>query len=146
MTQVASARSERQRILQRQQQSRSYASEERHKANRAGMSTAAQAQHVRPVPTAALHPSWAARQKQREAYAAATPSGNKIVFGDDRRPAASMQVPILSAGLVKPAVQPAAWQAETLHPSWLAKKAAASKQACDVDRLGSAASKVKFPD
>ena len=80
----------------------------------------------------------------------AAPLGSKTVFGDDGQVVASHQTPaaavkVPKAEVKKPAASKgSAVQAEILHPSWLAKRAAASKLAELAN--GKKASKITFDD
>ena len=85
---------------------------------------------------ALLHPSWAAKQKQKQALLTAAPAGRKTVFSEsDQSVVASVPhadvPPVKSA---KPAGQRPAVKrkgpdkAEALHPSWAAKRAAAAQK------------------
>ena len=112
---------------------------ERASAPKARQVETAQAEHV--------HPSWLAKQKQKEALIKAVPVGSKTVFSDDGHSVMSTLTPAVDAGTSR--VVPArrkqqAVQSETLHPSWLAKKAAASKEAQLASRP--LATKIVFDD
>ena len=94
-----------------------------------------------------LHPSWLAKQKQKEAFAKTVSAGSKTVFSNDGQPVASRPASAASAGtsgvpLIKHKQQGV--QKQVLHPSWLAKKAAASRQAQLAS--SSAATKITFED
>ena len=104
-------------------------------------------QHDRPAQAVRLHPSWLAKQKQKEALTKTVSAGSKTVFSDDGQPVASRPASAASAGtsgvpLIKNKQQGV--QKEVLHPSWLAKKAAASRQAQLAS--SSAATKITFED
>lgn len=86
-------------------------------------------QPVKPASAAHLHPSWSAKQKQKEAAAMAAPFGSKVVFEDDGQAVRSKAPPPGPTTEVAPVKHSEkAAEADTLHPSWVAKKAAASKQ------------------
>lgn len=95
----------------------------------------ASASKARPDGTAQavrLHPSWLAKQKQKEALVQAVPVGSKTVFSDDGQPVASEPAPAAvtgTSGVLSVRCKPQGVQKQTLHPSWLAKKAAASREA-----------------
>lgn len=80
-----------------------------------------------------LHPSWAAKQKQKQALLTAAPAGRKTVFNESGQSLTvslpDAEVPpgklAKSAGQA-PAVKQKADKAEALHPSWAAKRAAAA--------------------
>lgn len=79
-----------------------------------------------------LHPSWLAKQKQKEALVQAVPVGSKTVFSDDGQSVASKLTPAAvtgTSGVTSVGCKPQGVEKQTLHPSWLAKKAAASKEA-----------------
>ena len=93
---------------------------------------ASKAQQVGTAQPARLHPSWLARQKQKEALVQAVPVGSKTVFSDDGQPVASELAPAAVSGtsrVLPVRCKQQGVQKETLHPSWVAKKAAASKEA-----------------
>lgn len=83
-----------------------------------------------------LHPSWAAKQKQKQALLTAAPAGRKTVFNESGQSvtASLPDAKVPSVKLAKPAGQgPAVNQkgtdkAEALHPSWAAKRAAAAQK------------------
>ena len=81
-----------------------------------------------------LHPSWAAKQKEKQGLLSATPAGNKTIFDDDAKPL-DVQT--------KHAAAPPAKPSQKLHPSWEAKQKLAEK----MKRLPSATgTKVTFGD
>lgn len=95
-----------------------------------------QPQHDKTNQVALLHPSWSAKQKQKAELVKAIPLGSKTVFSDEGQSVKSKLKPAAAADLgksrlvpVKHKHQAVQTQAQNLHPSWLAKKAAASKQA-----------------
>ena len=65
-----------------------------------------------------LHPSWAAKQKEKQGLLSATPAGSKTVFNDDAKPL-DIQPKHASAPPAKPS--------QKLHPSWEAKQKLAEK-------------------
>ena len=79
-----------------------------------------------------LHPSWAAKQKQKQAVLAAEPAGRKTVFSDDGQTvvepfAARVLQPDASVRKAEASKQNKD-RAEVLHPSWAAKRAAAAQK------------------
>ena len=79
-----------------------------------------------------LHPSWVAKKRQKQALVQAVPVGSKTVFSEEGQPVASKLAPAAVTGIsCVPSVRckQQVVQKQTLHPSWLAKKAAASKEA-----------------
>ena len=99
-----------------------------------------------------VHPSWLAKQKQQQALVTAAPRGSKTVFSDDGQvvpSVAAVTAPKVSGRQPSAAVKPTAGkvhsaEAKNLHPSWLAKKAAAAKQAEFASTK--TASKITFAD
>ena len=65
-----------------------------------------------------LHPSWAAKQKEKKRLLSATPAGSKTVFDDDAKPLDVQP---------KQAAAPPAKPSKKLHPSWVAKQKLAEK-------------------
>lgn len=109
--------------------------------------SALKAQQVETAQPVCLHPSWLARQKQKEALVQAVPVGSKMVFSDDGQPVASRLAPAAvtgPSGVFPVRCKKQGVQNESLHPSWLAKKAAASKEAQLASRSG--AIKTVFED
>ena len=81
-----------------------------------------------------LHPSWAAKQKEKQGLLSATPAGSKTVFDDDAKPLDVQP---------KHAAAPPAKPSQKLHPSWEAKQKLAEK----MKQLSSATgTKVRFDD
>ena len=79
-----------------------------------------------------LHPSWAAKQKEKQGLLSATPAGSKTVFDDDAKP-----LNVQPKHVATPPAKPS----QKLHPSWEAKLAEKMKQ------LPSATgTKVRFDD
>ena len=79
-----------------------------------------------------LHPSWLAKQKQKEALATTDSAGSKTVVSDDGQPVAPRRASAAStdtSGAPPVRHKQQSEQKAMPHPPWLAKKAAASKQA-----------------
>lgn len=110
------------------------------------LQNASKVRHDEPAYAVRLHPSWLAKQKQKEALVKAVSVGSKTVFSDDGQPVASRPASAASIGACAVPVRQKqqSVQKEVLHPSWLAKKAAASKQAQLAK--SSAATKITFED
>lgn len=68
---------------------------------------------------AGLHPSWAAHKKQRLSISSAAPTGHKVVFDDDGRPADGIR-PVAATAGGKPSSSDKT--GASLHPSWAAKQ------------------------
>ncbi|DBA95153.1 TPA: hypothetical protein ACH3X1_015706 [Trebouxia sp. C0004] len=110
----------------------------------------------KPPATGPVHPSWLAKQKQKQALLTAAPQGSKTVFSDDGQVMASSATHSPAATLPKsaskapaPALKPAAArltaaEAEGMHPSWIAKRVAVANQAELAS--GKKASKIIFDD
>ena len=79
-----------------------------------------------------LHPSWAAKQTEKQGLLSATPAGIKTIFDDDAKPLDIHP---------KHAAAPPAKPSQKLHPSWEAKQ----KLAEQMKQLPSA-TKVRFDD
>lgn len=109
-------------------------SNNRQSSNALGRGCGSQTQQTGTAQALPLHPSWAAKQRQKQALIQAVPVGSKTVFSDGGQPVMSKPTPgaDLQASTVvprRPKQQAMQTQTQHLHPSWLAKKAAASKQA-----------------
>ena len=105
------------------------------------------AQADRTAQAVPLHPSWLAKQKQKEALVQAAPMGTKTVFSNDGQPVASERAPAAvtgTSGVLSVGCKQQNIRKQTLHPSWLAKKAAASREAQVSSR--SVATKTVFED
>lgn len=110
----------------------------------------------KPPAAGPVHPSWLAKQKQKQALLTAAPQGSKIVFSDDGQIVASSAAHSLALTLPKSvskdqvaALKPAAArltaaEAKDMHPSWIAKRVAVAKQAELAS--GKKASKITFDD
>ena len=93
-----------------------------------------------------MHPSWQAKQQQKQAMLTAAPTGSKAVFAEDGQ-AVSTAAPAkaLKMGTVSTASGKSQnVAAEKLHPSWDAKRNAALRQAELASRTH--ASKIVFAD
>ena len=111
--------------------------------NAFGQEKSSKGHQVEKLSAANVHPSWVAKRKQKRAFLAASSVCQKCVFGDDDRPVMSVQAPAVAARVLKSS-KPASLPAEDLHPSWLAKRAAAFQQA-QVPNITSQ-SKIRFED
>lgn len=110
----------------------------------------------KPPAAGPVHPSWLAKQKQKQALLTAAPQGSKTVFSDDGQIIASSASHSLAPTLPKSvskdqvaALKPAAAsftaaEAKDMHPSWIAKRVAVAKQAELAS--GKKASKIIFDD
>ncbi len=110
----------------------------------------------KPPAAGPVHPSWLAKQKQKQVLLTAAPQGSKTVFSDDgqvmassaaHRPAATLpkSASKAPAAALKPAAaRLTAAEAKDMHPSWIAKRVAVAKQAELAN--GKKASKIIFND
>lgn len=86
--------------------------------------------------SAPLHPSWAAKQMQKQALLTAAPAGRKKVFSDNGQTvteALSAAVPVKQPTSADAKSEPGgrargSSTAEALHPSWAAKRAASAQK------------------
>ena len=100
-----------------------------------------------------LHPSWAAKQQQKQLLLSAAPAGSKIVFNDNgqsealrlqsaaAQPAPSVKRPHSSSHSL-----PTTDESRSLHPSWAAKRAAAAAAQQAKSMAPQRAQKVVFDD
>ena len=110
----------------------------------------------KPPAAGPVHPSWLAKQKQKQALLTAAPQGTKTVFRDDGQIMASSAAHSPAAILPKSAskapaaaLKPAAArltvaEAKDMHPSWIAKRVAIAQQAELAN--GKKASRIVFDD
>ena len=106
----------------------------------------------KPPAAGPVHPSWLAKQKQKQALLTAAPQGSKTVFSDDGQivaPSLALTLPKSVSKDQVTALKPAAArlkaaEAKDMHPSWIAKRVAVAKQAEVAS--GKKASKIIFDD
>ena len=100
-----------------------------------------------------LHPSWAAKQQQKQVLLTAAPAGSKIVFNDNGQSeapklpfAAAQSAPIVRRPQSSSQLMPLKDESQSLHPSWVAKRAAAAAAQQAKSLAPQKAQKIVFDD